>query len=68
MFRNWNQIDYGVTTLPWPVNKRQLESFGRAGAADDDGWRAQTSKIRPAASVWKPLGGTPRPHVRFGRG
>ncbi len=49
MFRNWNQIDYGVTTLPWPVNKRQLESFGRAGAADDDGWRAQTSISRIAA-------------------
>ncbi len=49
MFRNWNQIDYGVTTLAWPVNKRQLESFGRAGAADDDGWRAQTSISRIAA-------------------
>ena len=56
MFRNWNQIDYGVTTLSYQVNKRQHESFGRAGTADDDGRRAQTSKVRPAASVWNPLG------------
>ena len=56
MFRNWNQIDYGVTTLPYQFSKRQLESFGRAGTADGDGRRAQTSKVRPAASIWNPLG------------
>ncbi len=56
MFRNWNQIDYGVTTLPYQVNKRQLESLDRAGTADDDGRRAQTSTVRPAASIWNPLG------------
>ena len=56
MFRNWNQIDHGVTTLPYLVNKRQLETFGRAGTADHDGRHTQTSKVRPAASVWNPLG------------
>ena len=55
MFRNWNQIDYGVTTLPYQVNKRQLESSDRSGSTDDDGRRAQTSKVRPAASIWNPL-------------
>ena len=56
MFRNWNQIDDGVTILPYQVNMRQIESFGSAGTADEDGRRAQTSKARPAASIWNPLG------------
>ena len=56
MFRNWNQIDHGVTTLPYLVNQRQLEKLGRAGAADRDGRHTQTSNVRPAASVWNPLG------------
>ena len=43
-------------TLPYQVNKRQLENFGHAGTADDDGPRAQTAKVRPAVSVWNPLG------------
>ena len=56
MFRNWNQIDFGANTLPYLVNKQQLESSGRAGTADDDGRRPRMSKVRPAASIWNPLG------------
>ena len=54
MYRNWHQIDFGETTLPYTVDKEMLERFGRSDDAESDGPGAKAT--RAAGSVWAPLG------------
>ena len=56
MFRNWNQIDFGASTLPYMVDKGRLDDFDRANESSDNGRGPKRSQGRSAASVWNPLG------------